>query len=216
MKSQRSDGHSVSSSHRCGLHGIRVLAGKPCRVGIGLSSDPNQSATRLRVRYLHPAIFCRHRRAAPRLQLHAASNTRDNRDRSVWVRAERPMCCQLVFPQPITWVIHSARRALTEGTLPCTPDVSTYVATHGSPWNYDRRVPILFYRPGVAGFEQALPIETVDILPTLAALIELPVPSAEIDGRCIDLDAGSSRVESQLGARWSCIGRAGAKLTRGR
>lgn len=70
-------------------------------------------------------------------------------------------------------------------------DVSTYVATHGSPWNYDRRVPILFYQPGVAGFEQALPIETVDILPTLAALIELPVPSAEIDGRCIDLDAGT-------------------------
>jgi predicted AlkP superfamily pyrophosphatase or phosphodiesterase len=70
-------------------------------------------------------------------------------------------------------------------------DVSTYVATHGSPWDYDRKVPILFYRPGVSGFEQALPIETVDILPTLAALIELPVPSAEIDGRCIDLDAGT-------------------------
>ncbi|TLY81272.1 MAG: alkaline phosphatase family protein, partial [Gammaproteobacteria bacterium] len=63
-------------------------------------------------------------------------------------------------------------------------------ATHGSAWNYDRKVPILFYRPGVVGFEQSLPVETVDILPTLAALIELPVPSAEIDGRCIDLDAG--------------------------
>src|SRR5258707_1199505 len=70
-------------------------------------------------------------------------------------------------------------------------DVSTYVATHGSPWNYDRKVPILFYRPGVVGFEQSLPVETVDILPTLAALIELPVPSAEIDGRCINLDAGT-------------------------
>ena len=65
------------------------------------------------------------------------------------------------------------------------------MATHGSPWNYDRKVPILFYRPGVVGFEQSLPVETVDILPTLAALIELPVPSAEIDGRCIDLDAGT-------------------------
>jgi Type I phosphodiesterase / nucleotide pyrophosphatase len=70
-------------------------------------------------------------------------------------------------------------------------DVSTYVATHGSPWNYDRRVPILFYRPGIAGFEQPLPIETVDILPTLAALIGLRVPPDEIDGRCIDLDAGA-------------------------
>ncbi len=50
-----------------------------------------------------------------------------------------------------------------------------YVATHGSPWNYDRRVPILFYQPGRPGFEQPLPVETVDILPTLAALIGLKV-----------------------------------------
>ncbi len=64
------------------------------------------------------------------------------------------------------------------------------VATHGSPWNYDRRVPLLFYRPGLAGFEQPLPVETVDILPTLAALIGLSIPADEIDGRCIDLDAG--------------------------
>lgn len=65
-----------------------------------------------------------------------------------------------------------------------------YVATHGSPWNYDRRVPILFYRPGATGFEQPLPVATVDILPTLAALIGLAVPPQEIDGRCLDLDSG--------------------------
>ena len=45
-------------------------------------------------------------------------------------------------------------------------------------------------RLNVAAFEQPLPIETVDILPTLAALIRLQIPAAEIDGRCIDLDAG--------------------------
>jgi predicted AlkP superfamily pyrophosphatase or phosphodiesterase len=70
------------------------------------------------------------------------------------------------------------------------PDARGAVATHGSAWNYDRRVPILFYRPGTAGFEQPLPIETVDIMPTLAALIGLSVPSGEVDGRCIDLDPG--------------------------
>jgi alkaline phosphatase len=64
------------------------------------------------------------------------------------------------------------------------------LATHGSAWNYDRRVPILFYQPGITGFEQPLPVETVDILPTLAALIHLPIPAAEIDGRCLDLDGG--------------------------
>lgn len=64
------------------------------------------------------------------------------------------------------------------------------VATHGSPWGYDRRVPMLFYGPSMIGFEQPLPVETVDILPTLAALIDLDVPSLEIDGRCLDLDPG--------------------------
>ena len=66
-----------------------------------------------------------------------------------------------------------------------------YVETHGSPWDYDRRVPILFYAPGRTGFEHPQPIETVDILPTLAATIGLAVPAAEIDGRCIDLDPGA-------------------------
>lgn len=69
-------------------------------------------------------------------------------------------------------------------------DAKVFVATHGSPWNYDRRVPIVFYRPGTPGFEQPLSIETVDIMPTLAGLIGLKVPAGEIDGRCLDLDPG--------------------------
>lgn len=70
-------------------------------------------------------------------------------------------------------------------------DPSNYVATHGSPWNYDRKVPIIFFQPGVVGFDQPLPVETVDIMPTLAALIKLSVPAEEIDGRCINLQPGS-------------------------
>ena len=64
------------------------------------------------------------------------------------------------------------------------------VATHGSPWDTDRRVPILFWRKGMQHFEQPLGVETVDILPSLAALIKLPVPKDQIDGRCLDLVAG--------------------------
>ena len=64
------------------------------------------------------------------------------------------------------------------------------VATHGSVWDYDRRVPILFWRRGMAGFEQPLSVETVDIMPTLAALIGLPIAPGSVDGRCLDLDAG--------------------------
>jgi phosphonoacetate hydrolase len=67
-----------------------------------------------------------------------------------------------------------------------------YVATHGSVWDYDRRVPMLFWRRGMAGFEQPNPVMTVDILPTLAALIGLPVDAATIDGRCLDLVSGPS------------------------
>jgi len=65
-----------------------------------------------------------------------------------------------------------------------------YVATHGSPWDYDRRVPILFWRKGMIPYEQALPVETVDILPTLAALIGLLIQPGTIDGHCLDLDEG--------------------------
>jgi predicted AlkP superfamily pyrophosphatase or phosphodiesterase len=65
-----------------------------------------------------------------------------------------------------------------------------YVATHGSPWDYDRRVPMLFWRKGMVPFEQPSPVETVDIAPTLAAWIGLGVPQGAFDGRCLDLDAG--------------------------
>ena len=67
-----------------------------------------------------------------------------------------------------------------------------YVATHGSAWDYDRRVPMLFWRRGLAGFEQPNAVETVDIVPTLAAQIGLVVPKEEIDGRCLDLERGES------------------------
>jgi alkaline phosphatase len=74
---------------------------------------------------------------------------------------------------------------------PIPREVSGYVATHGSPWGYDRRVPILYWWKGITHYEQPNGIETVDILPTLASLIGLSVPQAEIDGRCIDVMAGA-------------------------
>jgi arylsulfatase A-like enzyme len=63
-----------------------------------------------------------------------------------------------------------------------------YVATHGSPWDYDRRVPIMFWRKGMTPFEQPLSVETVDIAPTLAATVGIAMPG--VDGRCLDLDPG--------------------------
>jgi predicted AlkP superfamily pyrophosphatase or phosphodiesterase len=67
---------------------------------------------------------------------------------------------------------------------------SGYAASHGTPWDYDRRVPILFWRKGLVPFEQPLAVETVDIMPTLAALLGVAIPAGSIDGRCLDLVAG--------------------------
>jgi len=60
------------------------------------------------------------------------------------------------------------------------------ISSHGSPWDYDRRVPIVFWWPGAEGQERFLPMRTIDIAPTLANLIGVK-PDAEIDGRCMDL-----------------------------
>ena len=60
-----------------------------------------------------------------------------------------------------------------------------YVATHGSVWDYDRRVPILFWRRGMRSAPRQDHISTVNILPTIAAQIGLALP-AGLDGRCLN------------------------------
>jgi predicted AlkP superfamily pyrophosphatase or phosphodiesterase len=55
--------------------------------------------------------------------------------------------------------------------------------THGSPWEYDTNVPMLFYGPrwvGAARIDE--PVETADIAPTLAAIVGVPAP-AQSEGR---------------------------------
>ncbi len=76
--------------------------------------------------------------------------------------------------------------------IPAAVATASYIATHGSPWDYDRRVPILFWRKGIAGFEQPNSIDTVDIAPTLAAIIGLTVAAGEFDGTCRDLVVGAA------------------------
>jgi predicted AlkP superfamily pyrophosphatase or phosphodiesterase len=60
-----------------------------------------------------------------------------------------------------------------------------YVATHGSVWDYDRRVPILFWRKGMKPSDRQDHISTVNILPTLAAEIGLAL-TGKLDGKCLD------------------------------
>jgi predicted AlkP superfamily pyrophosphatase or phosphodiesterase len=65
------------------------------------------------------------------------------------------------------------------------------VATHGSIWDYDRRVPILFWRSGVTGTTVEHSAETTDIMPTLASIIALPLQPGSYDGHCLADVAGT-------------------------
>ena len=60
------------------------------------------------------------------------------------------------------------------------------LSSHGTVWDYDRRVPMLFWWPGAAGQTRFLPVETTDIAPTLAAALRI-APPADVDGRCLAL-----------------------------
>jgi predicted AlkP superfamily pyrophosphatase or phosphodiesterase len=71
-------------------------------------------------------------------------------------------------------------------------DTSRYVATHGSPWDYDRRVPVLFWRKGMAAAPSDAAVDTVDIMPTLAAWTGLWIEPGSIDGRCLGMVPGVS------------------------
>jgi predicted AlkP superfamily pyrophosphatase or phosphodiesterase len=66
------------------------------------------------------------------------------------------------------------------------------VAGHGSPWNHDRQVPILFWWPGAPSETRPAPAETVDIAPTLAAVAGI-VPPVPVDGQCLDLGGNCAK-----------------------
>ncbi len=74
---------------------------------------------------------------------------------------------------------------LKEHVSPIAAPSPGYVATHGSPWDHDRRVPILFWRRGVAPAASEQAIETIDIMPTLAAMIGLTLQPGLAEGRCL-------------------------------
>jgi predicted AlkP superfamily pyrophosphatase or phosphodiesterase len=68
---------------------------------------------------------------------------------------------------------------LTEGT-----HGSTDMTTHGSPYLYDRHVPLVFMGPGVPAGTADVAVRTVDVAPTLAALVGVAYPDG-LDGRVL-------------------------------
>jgi predicted AlkP superfamily pyrophosphatase or phosphodiesterase len=67
----------------------------------------------------------------------------------------------------------------------------TYVATHGSAWDLDRRVPMIFWRKGITPANVSDAVRVADIMPTLAATIGVEIPAGSIDGHCLVAVAGS-------------------------
>jgi hypothetical protein len=64
--------------------------------------------------------------------------------------------------------------------------------THGSPYLYDRAVPIVFWGTGIQAGSDPRAAATVDVAPTLAALLGV-TPPEPIDGRSLLPVGGSGR-----------------------
>jgi hypothetical protein len=79
---------------------------------------------------------------------------------------------------------------LKEYVSPIAKPGRGYAAGHGTPWDYDRRLPIVFWRKGMAASERTDSASTTDIAPTLSAMIGLPADASPSDGRCLDRIAG--------------------------
>ncbi len=81
---------------------------------------------------------------------------------------------------------------LKKNITPIADTKGGYVSTHGSVWDYDRRVPIIFWRPGYPAQYLDVPAQTVDILPSIAGMIGLALPADGIDGKCLPLAPGAA------------------------
>lgn len=59
-------------------------------------------------------------------------------------------------------------------------DKSEQRVAHGSPWNYDSYVPLLFVNPQLKTQKITRPVNTTDIAATLAALLQIKAPSGSV------------------------------------
>jgi predicted AlkP superfamily pyrophosphatase or phosphodiesterase len=88
-----------------------------------------------------------------------------DRLRKTWYRERSP---DIQLASKPYWMLESSRSSAT---------------THGSAWEYDTHVPILFYGPRwVRAARVDEPAEVADIAPTLAAIVGVPAP-AQSEGR---------------------------------
>ncbi|WP_054588207.1 alkaline phosphatase family protein [Sphingopyxis macrogoltabida] len=61
-----------------------------------------------------------------------------------------------------------------------------FMMGHSGPSDFNRRVPILFWWPGVVYQERVLPVRVADVAPTLAGAMRV-APTDAVDGECLEL-----------------------------
>ena len=54
----------------------------------------------------------------------------------------------------------------------------TIAAMHGSPWSYDKHVPLVFAGPGIKPAQVNRLVHPIDVAPTLSALLNISAPAA--------------------------------------
>jgi len=82
--------------------------------------------------------------------------------------------------------------ALDPMVTPAPAFPGLFLQGHGSPYDVNRRVPLLFWWPGVAHQERTPPVNVADIAPTLARVVGL-APAADVDGRDLRLGITAAR-----------------------
>lgn len=64
-------------------------------------------------------------------------------------------------------------------------------STHGSPWNYDTHVPIVFAGAGLKPMIVDRQVHTVDVAPTLSAVLSIKPPSGSVGEPLAEVSAGT-------------------------
>jgi hypothetical protein len=75
---------------------------------------------------------------------------------------------------------------IAEGCLISSEPTGT---THGTPYLYDRAVPLVFWGSGIQPGMDSTPAATVDVAPTLATQLGIRIPE-QVDGRSLPLPRG--------------------------
>jgi arylsulfatase A-like enzyme len=67
-------------------------------------------------------------------------------------------------------------------------DGLSVASTHGSPWRYDTFVPVIFIGPGMVAHQRVFrEIATVDVAPTLSAILGITYPSGSVGNPLLEV-----------------------------